>query len=119
MSQTLTETSRHESSLASPAPAAIELTRFGSSASRQTRLSRPGTHSKGDEQAAIGLTEATAGSSSTDGDGGPPADAQGPVERWNYPRSNLIKLGFSFFSFIVAGMNDGAVGVSNIYRVCC
>jgi hypothetical protein len=41
----------------------------------------------------------------------PPETAQPVVERWNYPRSNITRLGFSFFSFIVTGMNDGAVGV--------
>ena len=43
----------------------------------------------------------------------PPADAHGEIERWNYPRSNVYKMGFSFFSFIITGMNDGAVGVRN------
>ncbi|ETI24571.1 hypothetical protein G647_03940 [Cladophialophora carrionii CBS 160.54] len=40
----------------------------------------------------------------------PPTDAQPVVQRWNEPRGNIARLGFSFFSFIVTGLNDGAVG---------
>lgn len=43
--------------------------------------------------------------------GSPPPDAHGEVERWNYPRGNVPRLGFVFLCFIIAGMNDGAVGV--------
>ncbi|KAH7121757.1 major facilitator superfamily domain-containing protein [Dactylonectria estremocensis] len=35
---------------------------------------------------------------------------QSQVEKWNYPKGNSAKLGFAFLSFIIAGMNDGAVG---------
>jgi hypothetical protein len=41
----------------------------------------------------------------------PPADAQPVVQRWNEPKGNIPRLGFAFFSFIVTGLNDGAVGV--------
>ena len=41
----------------------------------------------------------------------PPADAQPVTQRWNEPKANIWRLGFAFFSFIVTGMNDGAVGV--------
>lgn len=41
----------------------------------------------------------------------PPADAAPEVERWNHPRSNIIKLVFAFISFMVVGMNDAAIGV--------
>ncbi|TQW09579.1 Major facilitator superfamily transporter [Cordyceps javanica] len=44
------------------------------------------------------------------GDGIPPPDAQNVVERWNYPRGNLGRMAFAFVSFIVAGMNDAAIG---------
>ena len=52
-------------------------------------------------------------SSSTEaqGSGDPPPNAQKEVERWNRPRGNLGRLGFAFLSFIIAGMNDAAVGV--------
>ncbi|KFA68299.1 hypothetical protein S40285_07219 [Stachybotrys chlorohalonatus IBT 40285] len=40
----------------------------------------------------------------------PPPDARGETERWNYPRGNVPRLVFVFLSFIIAGMNDGAVG---------
>ncbi|KAJ9617168.1 hypothetical protein H2200_000889 [Cladophialophora chaetospira] len=40
----------------------------------------------------------------------PPVDAQTVVQRWNEPKGNIARLGFAFFSFIVTGMNDGAVG---------
>ncbi|CAM1501243.1 Fc.00g104050.m01.CDS01 [Cosmosporella sp. VM-42] len=39
-----------------------------------------------------------------------PPDAQGQIERWNYPKGNTWRLGFAFLSFIIAGMNDAAVG---------
>ena len=41
----------------------------------------------------------------------PPATAQSIQQRWNKPRSNIGRLGFAFLSFIIAGMNDAAVGV--------
>ena len=41
----------------------------------------------------------------------PPDTAQHVVQRWNHPKGNIARLGFAFFSFIVVGMNDGAVGV--------
>ncbi|KAJ3498481.1 hypothetical protein NLG97_g1084 [Lecanicillium saksenae] len=44
------------------------------------------------------------------GDGAPPADAQNIVERWNHPRGNIGKMAFAFVSFMVAGMNDAAIG---------
>ncbi|KIW29516.1 uncharacterized protein PV07_05329 [Cladophialophora immunda] len=40
----------------------------------------------------------------------PPVTAQPVVQRWNKPRGNIGRLGFAFFSFIVTGLNDGAVG---------
>ncbi|PHH90139.1 hypothetical protein CDD83_4421 [Cordyceps sp. RAO-2017] len=36
--------------------------------------------------------------------------AQRPAERWNEPRANVGRLAFAFVSFIIAGMNDAAVG---------
>jgi hypothetical protein len=45
----------------------------------------------------------------------PPPYAQGEAQRWNYPKGNMMKLGFSFLSFIIAGMNDAAVGVSKVH----
>lgn len=47
----------------------------------------------------------------TDSDDTPP-HAQGEAERWNRPRGNLGRLAFAFLSFVIAGMNDAAVGVS-------
>jgi hypothetical protein len=41
----------------------------------------------------------------------PPPNAQSQTERWNYPKGNVGKLVFAFLSSIIAGMNDGAVGV--------
>jgi hypothetical protein len=41
----------------------------------------------------------------------PPPYAQTQAQRWNYPKGNMPKLGFAFLSFIIAGMNDAAVGV--------
>jgi hypothetical protein len=62
-------------------------------------------------------------------DGGPVAEIPGqclgddevaepsaavPLERWNYPRSNLYRIGATFFSFLVLGANDAAYGVSPV-----
>jgi hypothetical protein len=33
------------------------------------------------------------------------------LQKWNYPKGNVPRLGFAFLSFIIAGMNDAAVGV--------
>lgn len=41
----------------------------------------------------------------------PPTNARHEVERWNWPRGNVPRLGFAFLSFIIAGMNDAAIGV--------
>lgn len=41
----------------------------------------------------------------------PPPHAHGEVERWNKPKGNIGRLGFAFLSFIIAGMNDAAIGV--------
>ncbi|KAM5353488.1 hypothetical protein ACJ41O_000138 [Fusarium nematophilum] len=40
----------------------------------------------------------------------PPPHAQTQTERWNYPKGNIGKLVFAFLSFIIAGMNDAAIG---------
>jgi hypothetical protein len=46
---------------------------------------------------------------------GPGAGAVAEVkERWNYPRTNIPRVGACFYSFIVMGANDAAYGVS-----CC
>ncbi|KAL6364696.1 hypothetical protein LRP88_00667 [Fusarium phalaenopsidis] len=47
---------------------------------------------------------------STASDDDPPPNAQAEIERWNHPRSNIARLAFAFVSFIIAGMNDAAVG---------
>lgn len=41
----------------------------------------------------------------------PPPNAVEVAERWNYPKGNIGRLGFAFLSFIIAGMNDAAIGV--------
>jgi cyanate permease len=33
-----------------------------------------------------------------------------PQQHWNYPRSNVPRLIFAFLTFLVAGMNDAAIG---------
>jgi hypothetical protein len=43
----------------------------------------------------------------------PPATAQSVVQAWNDPKGNIPRCGFAFFSFIIAGMNDAAVGVGD------
>lgn len=43
-------------------------------------------------------------------DDSPPPEATSTVQRWNHPRGNIPRLGFAFFSFVIAGMNDAAIG---------
>lgn len=38
------------------------------------------------------------------------AGAETAVERWNMPKGNIVRLAFVFLAFIIAGLNDGAVG---------
>ncbi|RKL24279.1 hypothetical protein BFJ70_g12702 [Fusarium oxysporum] len=38
------------------------------------------------------------------------------LQKWNYPKGNVPRLGFAFLSFIIAGMNDAAVGALVPYR---
>lgn len=45
----------------------------------------------------------------------PPATAQPIVQRWNNPKGNTFRLGFAFFSFIITGLGDGAIGVRRRY----
>jgi hypothetical protein len=35
-------------------------------------------------------------------------------ERWNHPRSNILKTLATFWSFLVMGANDSAYGVSSL-----
>lgn len=99
MSQTATITEEAHTSSSH----GIELTHFPSTASHGRSI---GSQTKDSIR-----TPAEAEIGPSDGDGEPPADAHSQVERWNYPRSNVFKLGFAFLSFVIAGMNDGAVGV--------
>ncbi|KAK8084244.1 hypothetical protein PG997_005515, partial [Apiospora hydei] len=40
----------------------------------------------------------------------PPSTATEVVQRWNYPKSNVPKIGACFWSFVVMGANDAAYG---------
>jgi hypothetical protein len=44
-------------------------------------------------------------------DAGGPA----PLEKWNEPRINMWRFFATLFSFIIMGMNDGAIGVSDLF----
>ncbi|KAK2029590.1 major facilitator superfamily transporter [Colletotrichum zoysiae] len=48
--------------------------------------------------------------STDDPDSNPPPHAHGTIERWNSPKGNVSRIAFAFFSFIISGMNDAAVG---------
>lgn len=39
-----------------------------------------------------------------------PATAHSTPQKWNAPRANIGRLGFAFMSFMIAGMNDAAIG---------
>jgi hypothetical protein len=45
---------------------------------------------------------------------GPPQDpVQEPaLQKWNEPRVNMLRFFTTLYSFIILGMNDGAIGVS-------
>ncbi|TDZ35382.1 Bypass of stop codon protein 6 [Colletotrichum trifolii] len=97
MSQTATET-RHHTPVGVEA---YELGRLSSSHRRSARIESPKKDGPEEHQAAA-----------ADGQGGhvPPPGAQSELERWNSPKANMGRLGFAFFSFVIAGMNDAAVG---------
>ncbi|CAH0021818.1 unnamed protein product [Clonostachys rhizophaga] len=46
------------------------------------------------------------------------AEGANEVEHWNKPLTNVGRLVFAFMSFIIAGMNDGAVGALIPYVGC-
>lgn len=104
MSQTFTTTSTtHLGPHQSLAQDAIELRRLSSGTGRQ--IGQQGKRN-GPEEAQNG-----GANSEVAGDGEAPPNASGEIERWNYPQINIGKLGFAFVSFIIAGMNDAAIGV--------
>ncbi|KAK6199138.1 hypothetical protein LQW54_010057 [Pestalotiopsis sp. IQ-011] len=47
----------------------------------------------------------------------PPSTATSTVQRWNYPRSNIPKVGACFWSFAVMGANDAAYGIEQYYNL--
>ncbi|KAH9997379.1 MFS general substrate transporter [Xylariaceae sp. FL0662B] len=54
----------------------------------------------------------------TEQDGGPlppPSTATEVVQRWNYPKSNILKVAACFWSFVVMGANDAAYGIQEYY----
>ncbi|KAL0932607.1 major facilitator superfamily transporter [Colletotrichum truncatum] len=95
MSQTITETHH---------------TPFGVEAYNLSRLSSSHGRPLGDESAKKDGQEEHQSIDSRGGDITPPADAHSELERWNSPKANMGRLGFAFVSFIIAGMNDAAVG---------
>lgn len=101
MSQTVTAT--HSPAHTFPAPGVFELHTLGGTGS--SRTGRKADSASFQEEGLVSP------GSQNGGDSAPPPDAQNVVERWNYPRGNIGKMAFAFVSFIVAGMNDAAIGV--------
>ncbi|XP_044717751.1 major facilitator superfamily transporter [Hirsutella rhossiliensis] len=89
----------HPESQGTPAPDAdpIELSRLDASGARASPSTEP---------------EPGRVSASAPG----PVSAQGPAERWNQPRVNIGRLAFAYYSFIIAGMNEAAVGLEHHYK---
>jgi hypothetical protein len=54
-------------------------------------------------------------SNDVDGSLPSPITATEQLERWNYPRVNLWRTLAAFWGFIIMGMNDAAVGVSDYW----
>lgn len=127
MSQTATIT-RPETALSlggkdspsSPAVAdGIELQRVGSrlSSSKSKSFSRVNSRDQpqttrrnsSEEEGDTGNVDDDEG----DDDSPPPGHAtHHELQRWNKPRGNVPRLAFAFLSFVIAGMNDAAIGVS-------
>lgn len=106
MSQTATTATRPQEHT-SPAPDEFELRTLDSSnVIAHSAAGRKGDSATFREQIVNFFPQ-----SQIEGDGVSPADAQGVVERWNHPHGNIGKMSFAFLSFMVAGMNDGAIGV--------
>ncbi|ATY64800.1 Major facilitator superfamily transporter [Cordyceps militaris] len=100
MSQTITATSNPTHT--STAPSVLELRTLGAADPSPPDHNVVSTSLQ--EQGLVSSASQAVGGSA------PPPDAQSVVERWNYPRGNIGKMAFAFVSFIVAGMNDGAIG---------
>lgn len=85
---------------------AVELGTVGSSSQGQPTAAAPDVNPTNGQDGAdpAGLPESELTSET-------PPNAQKEAERWNKPRGNLYRLGFAFLSFIIAGMNDAAIGV--------
>lgn len=96
MSKTVTAT-QCETTHHSPAPEAFGLGRLSSSTGRVVGL--PSERDTSGENQAVHLVDDV-----------PPPNAHGPTERWNSPKGNIGRLAFAFLSFIIAGMNDAAIG---------
>lgn len=62
--------------------------------------------SSDEEKQDAGLQVDSAGA----GDGSPAGETD--KERWNFPRTNMRRVGACFYSFIIMGANDAAYGVS-------
>lgn len=73
-------------------------------------LENQGGKRLGDDSRAVNGDSDDAGVLET-GSEPPPPHAQKEVEHWNKPKGNIGRLAFVFLSFIIAGMNDAAVGV--------
>ncbi|KAJ0382709.1 hypothetical protein COL922a_011991 [Colletotrichum nupharicola] len=99
MSQTATET-RVDTRHTAFGPEAYELGRVGSSHGRSVGDISPKKDGPEEHQSI----------DSKGGDVTPPPNAHGEIERWNSPKGNMGRLAFCFVSFIIAGMNDAAVG---------
>ncbi|KAM0270660.1 hypothetical protein ACHAQH_009343 [Verticillium albo-atrum] len=83
----------------------IELQRIGTGQSMNKDIARV------DSKSQDARRDSSEEAGDVDGSSPPPGHvAHGEVQRWNYPRGNVSKLGFAFLSFIIAGMNDAAVG---------
>ncbi|KAF4831739.1 Bypass of stop codon protein 6 [Colletotrichum siamense] len=99
MSQTATET-RVDKRHTAFGPEAYELGRLDSSHDRPVGDISPKKDGPEEHQSI----------DSKGGDVTPPPNAHGEIERWNSPKGNMGRLAFCFVSFIIAGMNDAAVG---------
>jgi hypothetical protein len=49
-----------------------------------------------------------------DDEAAPPVHPEIVLQKWNDPKVNVYRIFVTFYSFIVVGMNDAAVGVSSL-----
>jgi hypothetical protein len=67
-----------------------------------------------DVDVVTGPTKSEAQAGNADAEDSSPDVSVGTLERWNTPKVNIYRFVVANYSFIMLGMNDGALGVSHL-----